>query len=61
MFMKPKIYDLLEQCVLDGVAYGHTRAYKYNDAPTEATINDAIVNAVMGQVNQWFTFAQEER
>ena len=54
--MTPKFTQLLEQCILDGVTLGHTRAYKHNDAPSKADINEAIVRAVLNELHEWFDF-----
>jgi hypothetical protein len=54
--MTPKFMQLLEQCILDGVVIGHTRAYKHNDAPSESDINTSIVREVMNEIDEWFEF-----
>ena len=54
--MTPKFIQLLEFCITDGVVLGHTRAYKYNDAPSEAEINQSIVNEVLNEIHEWFDF-----
>jgi hypothetical protein len=48
--------QLLEQCILDGVVIGHTRAYKHDDAPTKSDINMSIVQEVMNEIDGWFEF-----
>ena len=57
--MKPKFVQLLETCVIDGVTMGHTRAYKHNDSPSKAEINEAIVNAILLEIHEWFDFDEE--
>ncbi len=54
--MTPKFMQLLETCIMDGVVWGHTRAYKHNDQPSKAEINEAIVNAVILEIHEWFDF-----
>jgi hypothetical protein len=54
--MTPKFLQLLETCILDGVVIGHTRAYKHNDAPSTADINESIVNEVLNEIHEWFDF-----
>jgi hypothetical protein len=54
--MTPKFLQLLETCVTDGVIFGHTRAYKHNDSPSKAEINEAIVNEVLNEIHEWFYF-----
>jgi hypothetical protein len=33
-----------------------TRAYKHNDAPSKADINEAIVREVLNELHEWFDF-----
>lgn len=58
--MKPKFVQLLETCIMDGVTMGHARAYKHDDSPTKAQINEAIVNAVLLEIHEWFDFDEEQ-
>ena len=58
--MKPKFLQLLEQCILDGVVLGHKRAYKHNDTPSEADINESIVNEVLNNIHEWFDFDEHQ-
>jgi hypothetical protein len=58
--MTPKFIQLLEQCITDGVILGHTRAYKHNDAPSKADINEAIVREVLNELHEWFDFEEPE-
>lgn len=55
--MTPQTYKLIERCVEDGVAYGYQRAFKHNDNPSEDSIRDAIVDAVMIEICEWFDFS----
>jgi hypothetical protein len=57
----PKFIQLLEQCITDGVVLGHTRAYKHNDAPSKADINEAIVREVLNELHEWFDFDEEKQ
>ena len=54
--MTPKFIQLLEKCITDGVILGHTRAYKHNDAPSRADINESIVREVLNELHEWFDF-----
>lgn len=54
--MKPKLHQLLETCIIDGITIGHNRAYKHNDAPNIEEINEAIFNAIMLEIYEWFDF-----
>jgi|DEB0MinimDraft_3_1074331.scaffolds.fasta_scaffold352002_1 hypothetical protein len=54
--MKPKIKELIEQCVEDGVRRGYYRAYKHVDTPTEEAMIDRITECVMSSFYEWFDF-----
>ena len=57
--MKPKIYTILAQAVEDGVKRGYRRAFKYVEAPNEASIIEAVEDAVMASILEYFTFDSE--
>jgi len=64
--MKAKEYDVLRRAVEDGVRYGLHRAVKYGDVEEavykfveEAGTQDAIVDAVLNEVCEWFGFENE--
>jgi hypothetical protein len=57
--MTPKFLQLLEKCILDGVILGHQRAYKHNDDPSTADINQSIVNEVFNEIHEWFDFDEQ--
>ena len=52
--MKPKILPVLEMCIENGLAYGYRRAFKYTDDPTEEQITQAIKDAIMHELYEWF-------
>lgn len=54
--MKVKEYSLVEMCVENGVEYGYSRAFKHSDEPTERSIKDEIIRAVMNEMSEWFEF-----
>jgi hypothetical protein len=54
--MKPDSYRLIQQCVENGVAAGLHRAYKHNESPSAEQVQDAIYNAVMHEICEWFKF-----
>ena len=57
--MKANLYKLIERCVEDGVAYGYTRAHKHTENPSEDMVKDAMIDAVMLEICEWFEFEQE--
>lgn len=54
--MKIKSYAIIERAVEEGVAYGYHRAFKYDDKPTEETIKQAIIDAVMLEISEVIDF-----
>jgi hypothetical protein len=46
----------LTRAVEDGVAYGWMRAHKYIDQPDEVDVRDAIAQAVISEICEWFDF-----
>ena len=53
-------YNVMAQAVENGVEYGWNRAHKHTDTPDDVTIKQAIIDAVMNDVCEWFDFAPEE-
>jgi len=58
--MKPKTYKLIEMAVEEGVRRGWYRAHKHNSNPTENLIKEAIEDAVMSAINEYFQFDESE-
>lgn len=58
--MKPKTYELLARCIEDGVSRGYKRAFKYIDAPTPDHVENAVYEAVMSEISEWFDFEVTE-
>lgn len=54
--MRAKEYQLIEQCVENGIEYGYNRAFKHTDAPTPDQIKAHIADAVMLEISEWFEF-----
>ena len=54
--MKPKILPVLEMCIENGLSYGYRRAFKHTDDPTEDQITQAIKDAIMLELFEWFDF-----
>ena len=54
--MKPKILPVLEMCIENGLSYGYLRAFKHTDNPTEDQITQAIKDAIMLELYEWFDF-----
>jgi hypothetical protein len=54
--MKAKEYNLIAQCVETGVMLGWNRAHKHTDTPDPDTIRNAIEQAVLNEICEWFDF-----
>ena len=54
--MKANAYKVMQMAVEEGVAYGHMRAYKHTDTPSEDEVKNAIEDAVMNSICEWFDF-----
>lgn len=54
--MRPNEYLIMCEAVEEGIAYGWMRAHKHVDNPTEESIKDAIEQAVMTSISQYFWF-----
>jgi hypothetical protein len=57
--MKARDSLVLERCVEVGIKLGLNRARKYQSAPTEAEVVQAIQRAVMEEVEEWFVFEED--
>ncbi len=51
-------YKVLARCVEEGVSYGWNRAHKHVDDPDPAAIQDAIQDAVMNAICEYFEFPE---
>ena len=57
--MQPKIRVILEKAIEEGVRHGYSRAYKHNDDPSDGAVIEAIGDAVMNAIDDYFTFDKE--
>ena len=58
--MKPKVYQLLMQCIEDGVEFGYHRASKHTDTPSDDDIKQSIIREIDNQICEWFDFEVRE-
>jgi hypothetical protein len=54
--MKAKEYNLIVQCVENGIMVGWNRAHKHDENPDPEAIRNAIEHAVMNEICEWFDF-----
>jgi hypothetical protein len=54
--MKVKTYIVLERAIEEGIGYGYRRAFKHTETPSEETIKNEILNAVMNSISEVIDF-----
>ena len=54
--MKPKILQVLEMCIENGLSYGYRRAFKHDNDPSEEFITNTIKESIMHELYEWFDF-----
>ena len=59
--MKAKEYNLITQCVETGVMLGWNRAHKHDATPEDEAIRNAIEQAVLNEICEWFDFDEENK
>jgi hypothetical protein len=59
--MKAKEYNLIAQCVETGVMLGWNRAHKHDATPEDEAIRNAIEQAVLNEICEWFDFDEESK
>lgn len=58
--MKPHTYKLMARCIEEGVRFGIHRAHKHTDKPSLEQLEEAIYQAVTGEICEWFIFEGED-
>jgi hypothetical protein len=59
--VRPREANLMVECVEDGVTCGLQRAFKHSDKPDEHFIIDTITQAVMEQIDAYWSFEDEPK
>lgn len=57
--IRVRAYDVMRQCVEDGVAYGWRKIHKYTDTPDEEAVKASIEDSVMSELCERFEFGDE--
>lgn len=57
--MKAKTYQLIQECVENGVQLGFNRAHKHTDTPSDEELQNKIIDSVMLEICEWFTFDED--
>jgi hypothetical protein len=59
--MKAKTYQLIQECVENGVQLGFNRAHKHTDTPSDDELQNKIIDSVMIEICEWFSFNEDEQ
>ena len=54
--MKPKIREILDDCIADGLRSGYRRAHKYDDEPCEETMISYMEDHIWLEIDRRFDF-----
>jgi hypothetical protein len=60
MGMEPKVSFILELAIQQGVRRGYSLAHKHVINPSADTVTDAIEDAVMSSIHDYFEFTNNE-
>ena len=60
--MQPKVYQLIERCISDGISHGVNAHNKHLDQPivVPADMQSTLVDAVMYELSEWFIFTDTD-
>ena len=58
--MKVKEHLVVEECIMNGVERGFSRAYKHTDSPSNDDIKESIYQAVLSEFNECFDYEPRE-
>ena len=59
--MKVRMYELIQECVENGVSIGFNRAHKHTDTPTDENLQNSIIDSVMMEICERFSFDGDEK
>ena len=57
--MKPRIRQILERAIEDGIAYGYHRAHKYTETPDADLMQERISYGIWLEIDAIFAFDEE--
>ena len=60
--MQPKVYQLIERCISEGITHGIYAHNKHLDQPIviPADMQSTLVDAAMFELSEWFTFSNTD-
>lgn len=57
--MKVKSYVILQRAIEEGYKRGYSRAHKYVEVPQPEALEEEILNTIMGEICDVFSFDDE--
>ena len=54
--MKPRIYEILNDCIERGIRIGIARSLKHTDKPSEESQAEQVHMSVMTEIGEYFEF-----
>ncbi len=54
--MTVRAYEVLRRAIEEGIDYGWRRAHEHTDAPGEAAIKDEVLQGILNEVCEVFSF-----
>ena len=57
--MKPKIREILDQAIENGIKHGWYEGHKYTEEPEENDLKGAIYTSIWLEIDSLFEFEQE--
>lgn len=58
--MKPRVYNILSECIELGTESGYRRAFKNTDSPSEDHIIENIHREILNKICEYFTFEEND-
>ncbi len=60
--MQPKVYQLIERCISEGITHGIYAHNKHLDQPlvVPEDMQSTLVDAVMFELSEWFIFTDTD-
>lgn len=60
MTLRPRIYNILSECIETGADLGYKRAFKHTDSPSEDAIIENIHREILNKICDYFIFEENE-
>jgi hypothetical protein len=57
--VRPKSRMVLDRCILEGIEYGLSKAYKHTNSPSRANIITELERGIWNEIDAYFQFIEE--